>query len=580
MTSGYLQGEAAAKLGLEILYGNSLENLPVGIEGGNQMVFDFNAMQRFHLPVEKLPKEAIVKNIKYSKQKNVLILNSYSADSAWTRSIMSGLEEHFVQMGSSVNTFVEFMDTKRYSSSPYLLMLSKLLAHKYAQTKLDAIIVSDDNAYNFVLHQRQTLFKDVPLIFCGVNYLEDTRHLRDANITGVVESYDILGTLQLGLKLFPETKKILVINDETTTGKSNHQRLTEVLPRLPEGIEVEFAENTSMFALQRRLGLLDEKTLVLLMSFTKDKNNHLFSYQQSVEMITQASVRPVLGFWDFYVGEGILGGVITSGNDQGEAAANLAMAILNGEEVSSLPLITESPERRILDYKVLQRFGLEDLKYPEDIVIFNKPPSLMDDYAHLIYTVAGIIVLLVFLVATQSRKIFFQKKRQMFLAEKAETDPLTGTKNREYLMDYLNKQIEVSVSDRRPLVVCYFDLDNLKQVNDIEGHKAGDKYLLNVVETLQSRIRAADVLCRIGGDEFVVVLPRCSTKKIENLWDCINNDIQLKKQSGMITAKASISYGYAELDPYSPVTPEVLIETADHNMYAHKMSKKAQLPGV
>lgn len=580
MTSGHLQGEAAAKLGLEILYGNSVENLPIGIEGGNQVVFDFNALQRFHLPVEKLPQEAIVKNIKYSKQKNVLILNSYSADNDWTRSIMSGLEQRFAAMGGTLNTFVEFMDTKRYSSSPYLFMLAKLLAHKYEQTKLDAIIVSDDNAYNFILHQRQALFKDVPLVFCGVNYLEDTGHLPDAKITGVVESYDILGTLELGLKLFPKTQKILVINDETTTGKSNHQRLTDVLPQLPENIEIDFAENTSMFALQRRLELLDEQTLVLLMSFTKDKNNHLFSYQQSVEMITQASVRPVLGFWDFYVGSGILGGVITSGYEQGEAAANLAMAILNGEDVSSLPVITQSPVRRILDYEVLQRFGLEDVNHPEDVVIFNRPPSLMDDYANLIYTVAGIIVLLVLLVATQSRKIFFQKKRQEVLAEKAETDPLTGAKNREFLMDFLGKQTEISATEMQPLVVCYFDLDNLKRVNDEEGHKAGDRYLLTVVEILQSHIRASDVLCRIGGDEFVLVLPRCTKEKIDELWSRINNDIQLKKQDGALSAVASISYGYAELDPYSPVSPEALIETADHNMYTHKISKKRRLSRV
>jgi len=87
MTSGHLQGEAAAKLGIQILLGKPVEDLPIGSQGGNRTVFDYNAMQRFNLPVDKLPQSAIVKNIKYLKQKNILILNSYSADNAWTRCI-------------------------------------------------------------------------------------------------------------------------------------------------------------------------------------------------------------------------------------------------------------------------------------------------------------------------------------------------------------------------------------------------------------------------------------------------------------------------------------------------------------
>ena len=171
MTSGHLQGKAAAKLAIQILQGKPAEKLSIEYQGGNRTVFDYNEMQRFNLPVEKLPQSAIVKNIKYTTQKNVLVLNSYSADNAWTRSILRGLESNIDASHLTVNTFVEFMDTKRYSSSSYLYLFKKFLVHKYEQTKLDAIVVSDDNAYNFILRHRPVLFKDVPIVFCGVNYL-------------------------------------------------------------------------------------------------------------------------------------------------------------------------------------------------------------------------------------------------------------------------------------------------------------------------------------------------------------------------------------------------------------------------
>jgi len=574
MTSGHLQGEAAARLGLQILQGTAGKDLPIEFHGGNRIVFDYDVMQRFNLPVEKLPQSALVKNIKYSRQKNILVLNSYSADNAWTRSVMRGIEESVAESNLTINTFVEYMDTKRYSSSPYLLMLAKTIGYKYAQVKLDAIIVSDDIAYNFILRQRSALFKGVPVVFCGVNYLENTAPLPEQGITGVVESYDILGTMQLGLSLFPETKNFLVVNDDTTTGKANLQRLTKVLQYLPEYVAVDFTPKTSMQALQRRLAMLDENTLVLLMSFTKDKNNHRFSYGQSVAMVSEASSRPVFGFWDFYMGEGILGGVITSGFDQGNSAGDLAVAILKGQDVSSLPVMTESPVRATIDFDLLLRFGLEDMAFSDTVEVIHQPISLFDEYPDLIYTIAVVIFILVLLIASQASKIFFQGKRQKLLSEKAETDVLTGTKNRSYLMQSLARHIELAVSDNQPLVVCYFDLDNLKEVNDDEGHKAGDNYITTVVTIVQRHIRSGDVLCRVGGDEFVIVLPHCSKEKVDELWNYIYNDFQLKKQAGFLSGNTGISYGFVELDPASPEGAEVLIERADSNMYKHKIAKK------
>lgn len=574
MTSGHQQGEAAAKLGIQILQGKPVTDLPIGSQGGNRTVFDYNAMQRFNLPVDKLPQSSIVKNIKYLKQKNILILHSYSADNAWTHSIQQGLEKKLATLGLTVNTSVEYMDTKSYSSSSYLWLFEQLLVHKYKQTKLDVIVVSDDNAYNFIVRHRPVLFKDVPIVFCGVNYLENTEHLPESNITGVVESYDILGTLELGLTLLPETEHILVINDDTTTGRANRKRLTDIAAQLPANVHVHFIENTSMHALQRRLALLGEDTLVLLMSFTKDKNNHRFSYQQSVSMISEASSRPVFGFWDFYMGGGVLGGVITSGFDQGDAAGNLVVEILKGRDINSLPVITKSPVRTTLDYEVMQKYGLEDMSFADKVEILNKPISLFEEYPDLVYTFVIVVAILLLLIVSQTRKIFFQKKNQIVLSEKAETDPLTGIKNRGFLMRSLEKHRELSVADKQPLVICYFDLDNLKQINDKEGHRAGDAYILKVVAIVERHIRSTDVLCRVGGDEFVIVLPHCSSAKADDLWTFIYNDLHLEKQAGNLSEVTGISYGYAELDPLNPVSSEALIETADQNMYKHKLAKK------
>jgi len=94
------------------------------------------------------------------------------------------------------------------------------------------------------------------------------------------------------------------------------------------------------------------------------------------------------------------------------------------------------------------------------------------------------------------------------------------------------------------------------------------------VDIVQRHIRSGDILCRVGGDEFVIVLPHCSIEKADELWNFIYDDLQLKKQSGKLSTVAGISYGYAEFNALPPVSSDVLIETADHNMYKHKTAKK------
>lgn len=91
------------------------------------------------------------------------------------------------------------------------------------------------------------------------------------------------------------------------------------------------------------------------------------------------------------------------------------------------------------------------------------------------------------------------------LRRDAEIDQLTGAWNRRYLMRYLEESIERATEKRQALTVMVFDVDDLKAYNDTYGHAAGDEALREAVRLLRSVIRPNDRVCRIGGDEFVVV---------------------------------------------------------------------------
>jgi diguanylate cyclase (GGDEF)-like protein len=92
-------------------------------------------------------------------------------------------------------------------------------------------------------------------------------------------------------------------------------------------------------------------------------------------------------------------------------------------------------------------------------------------------------------------------------------DPLTGLYNRRYMQEFLERELHSARRKNRPLAVMMLDLDHFKRYNDNHGHSAGDQALAAVGETLLRCVRAEDVACRYGGEEFALILPECSLQQ-------------------------------------------------------------------
>lgn len=574
LTFGHLHGEAAGEMAVKILQGIAPEDLPIIANGGNRLVIDYRQLLRFSLDERKIPREAIIKNLTYQKQKNVLVLLSYSLTNKWNTSILRGIKEQFSVSGQDIKMSVEFMDTKRFSDKAYLAKLTALYRLKYSQQDFDAVIVSDDNAYQFLMRNRALLTAETPLVFCGVNFLENSNLLSQQNITGIVESYDISGTIRLGLELFPDTEKLYVINDQSTSGKANDIKLQEALAEVPKKIKIERCGPISMQELLKNISKLEANTLILLMSFTMDRHNQRFSYENSIRLIHQKANRPILGFWDFYLGEGIVGGVITSGLDQGRSAASMALDIMSGKQVADIPVLEASPVQSVVDYRNLSRFKWAEKKLPASYTVLNSPYSFFENYKKLVYVTLTILAVLFILILTQALKIVLQKREKQHLTEQAVTDDLTGAKSRNFFLAYLKKQMKVCEEQDGILSICYFDIDNLKVVNDTYGHVEGDNYILHVISAIRTFIRKEDVLSRIGGDEFVVTLAGRSMDKVTSFAADINFELNECRNRHQLSYNLGVSCGFATFDPELDQTAQDLIEIADRQMYINKQYKK------
>lgn len=138
--------------------------------------------------------------------------------------------------------------------------------------------------------------------------------------------------------------------------------------------------------------------------------------------------------------------------------------------------------------------------------LFHQRHLLYQDIVYLIMT--GILEWIIFMVIA-----FFQIKTARVVIELgnfALTDPLTGIYNRRYLELYMEKIIPLSEKKEQTMTLIMFDIDHFKKINDIYGHHAGDMVLQKIVRVIKRAIRQSDVFVRIGGEEFVILLPNCS----------------------------------------------------------------------
>ena len=331
-----------------------------------------------------------------SGEERILLLHSYHSGMSWADSVTRGVENAFQSDLPSNHVHVEHMDTKRHLEPEYFNLLLDVYRHKFSLFPPDVVITADDTATRFAIKHRSELFPGAPIVFCGVNSYRPDEFKEVPAITGVVEAWDVRGTLDIALALHPDAKQVFIVNDTTPTGLANRRTIDSLLPRFKDRADFTYlGPRMTMDELLARMKRLPEDSLVLLMSFNRDAAGHVFGYRQAADKICGASERPVYGIWEFYLGHGIVGGNLTSGEAQGRTAARIARQVLQGTPARDIPIVTESPNRLAFDYRQMVRFGINPGQLPAGSDLINRRPSLYSQYrAEVWATIIAIITLL------------------------------------------------------------------------------------------------------------------------------------------------------------------------------------------
>ena len=297
--------------------------------------------------------------------KRVLILHSYYKGYKWTDDEHKGIESVLGPKIGNNNLYVEYMDTKKIYGDLYSQRLLEVYKLKYKNFKFDTIIATDNNAFEFLIKYRDILFVDTPVVFCGVNFFDKSDLKEVNNFTGVNEENDFTLNLELILKLHPKTKHIIFINEWTTTGQAVHGAFLKVMPKFNKHIKFTLLEDVHLEYIIDMVNKNDEDSAILYTAFSKDKSGKIFEYNESLKRIAKNAAIPIYTPYEFNLGLGVVGGLMTSGYDQGEVAAEIVLRILQGEKIENIPVRMVTPKRYIFDYEQMQKFSISQSDLPE-----------------------------------------------------------------------------------------------------------------------------------------------------------------------------------------------------------------------
>lgn len=510
------------------------------------------------------------------EDKRVLFLSSYSYGWDTVQIQIEGIKEG---IGENITLDYEFMDTKRFPDEESIRRFYTELKYRMERVEpYDVVILGDDAALQFAMKYRDDLFKDIPLVYEGIN---DTQYAmevsKDPLITGVLEKLSFEKNIAFARTLFPDATTVTAILDNSVTGEAERKSFYQHAASYPE---FTFSEiNSSLLTteeLRNTLASVEPNTILIYITLTEDASGKNYTSNQSIRLVAENANVPAFRMVSGGIGEGLLGGNIVSMELSGKIAAEMATEICNGKDPGEFEVVEDGPNIYCVDEAVMRKYHLDLSLIPKDAEIINHLPTFMEKHQEILLPMVIVFLVLAIIIAQLLMRSRKQNVRARLLTrtaseyQKSSThDFLTGLPNRTKLYD----DVTQIIGENTGCSLFIFDIDGFKNINDTYGHNVGDEVLKEVGNRF-TRLNDPDFITyRLAGDEFVCVLKDNTRIEMEKYADlCMNifhEDFHLSKT--ILTVH--ISLGIA-VYPDDATNPKDLLEHADQAMYSVKKTSK------
>lgn len=479
------------------------------------------------------------KNVYSLERKEILFISSYNPNFISFNDQINGIVD---SLGEDINLRTEYMDSKITDNESNERDFYNLLKYNISTyEKYDSIIVGDDEALEFAIKYRDGIFKDIPIVFLGV---ENTKLIQDSlkyNLVSGVRELESLGAnIELIAKLHKNVKNIYIITEDL-----------EILDRSIESLEEGFytkqglnintivTNNMCIDEFKEKLSTLDEDDGIITFYPNNFKNKCWVGHEDVTRLIKQyTNNAPIYSILGYNINNGSIGGKVINHYNQGKKAGEIVKAILEGKDAKKLYIDKDNANEYVFDYHTMKEFNIKKRDLPEGSIIINDPIAYILNHKELslsiLLFVFGLISIIFVLIFYIRYKIKYQKELLCVINESNEVNRLKSyfisnithelitpitvitsvmqlTKSNKHDEDFILKVNNAKIIDDN----CNRLLRLINNIIDIDKYKYGNIALnlekVNIVELSESVVTS--------------ILPYVETRNLEVIFDTTEEEI-------------------------------------------------------
>ncbi len=304
-----------------------------------------------------------------------------------------------------IDYFAEYLESSTLRPQEAGPDLQEYIARKYRGRRVDVVIAMTDAVLRFVLDHRDQLFPDVPIVYMGLVVPDDIAHAADRPVTGVLVGVAYMETLKAAIALHPTTKRILII--AKTDSGVRQRALDYEFKGSPRQVALTYVNEPTVHRLLDVVRAVPRDSLILYLWHQPAEYNNFVYPDTTAQLVAQAAPVPVYGTSDFYIGLGVVGGVVRLTRDTGIRLGQIARQILDGARPRDIP-IERARLVPIFDSRQLRRWGIDESKLPKGSVVRFRTPTAWEYYrVHILsgaFIIAAQLLLIAGLLAQRARR--------------------------------------------------------------------------------------------------------------------------------------------------------------------------------
>ena len=350
--------------------------------------------------------------------KNVLVVfSTFERDPKPLQLIESSVR---ARVQSRVNFSVAYLDYRRLEDKSYRESLAETLRHEFSDVKPDVLIAASMQAIQFVMQYRDKMFPGVPIVFFGVSATELEGEKMLPDMTGVTDSPAIRETIDLALRLHPDTTAVAVIGDnpgktERSLFVVNH---SELLRHRDKVKEIDIIGPPSSATLEK-IAALPPHTIALFELAPANSNEPAIGAYDVLSATAQRL--PTYSPWStLCLSYGCIGGAYRNWQKDDLLTGDIAGRVLAGERPESIPVVDTTNSHVEVDWRALQRWHIPESALPAGSVILYREPTFWEQHRQVLIVVIvliGALALLIFGLLWQRAR---RRKAEAFLRESEE----------------------------------------------------------------------------------------------------------------------------------------------------------------